>query len=160
MTRLITRDRAPGERRMRRLLTAAVISTAALAIVATALLAMMRYLFFRNACDRFDALLASGSDGRTVVYKFEACTTIGTTIDASVDLVSHTGKRKTLFSFSPANGYVEATGPLEPSATWTSPHSLKITIGTVAAIFEQQTDVEDVHITYDLGRNLHEELVK
>jgi hypothetical protein len=45
--------------------------------------------------------------------------------------------------------------PLDPSATWVSPHSLKISIGTVAAVLEQRSRISDVDISYDIGANLH-----
>lgn len=142
---------------MKRLGKAVLIAAMGLTVIAAAIFVVLKYWIFRNACDRVDTVLAKDPEGRSVVYKFEACTTIGTTVDARVDLMSRSGNHNTIFRFSPAHGYVLATEPLEPSATWVSPHSLKISIGTVAAILEQRLEIEDVHVTYDIGTNLHEE---
>jgi hypothetical protein len=78
---------------------------------------------------------------------------------ATVDLVTSAGKRKTIFEYEPAYGVIGYRGvwvepPLEPSATWLAPHSLKIAIGTVAAVGEQRSDVADLHISYEIGKNL------
>jgi hypothetical protein len=142
---------------MKRLWRITLIAAATLAVITIALVAALWCWFWRNACDREEILLATATDGRTVVYKFEACTTIGTAVDTRVDLVSPSGNHKTIFRFSTAYGYAVATGPLEPSATWIPPHSLKISIGTVAAILEQRFEIEDVHVTYDIGTDLHEQ---
>jgi hypothetical protein len=135
---------------------------AAAVVMLILLAAVFWFAMFRNACDRFDTVLAKDADGRAVVYKFEACTTIGTSVDARVDLVSASGDSTTIFRFSPADGYVSyrgnpVTGSLEPSAEWLSPHSLKISIGTVAAVLDQRSEVEGVRVTYDIGTNLHVE---
>jgi hypothetical protein len=79
-----------------------------------------------------------------------------------VDVVSPNGDRQTVFSYSPADGIIsyngaQVTGSTEPSATWTSRHSLQISIGTVAAVLEQRSEIEGVRITYDITSNLHVE---
>jgi hypothetical protein len=145
---------------VKRIWKAVLFGAVSLVVGAIALFAVLTYGIFRNACDRFDTVLAIDSGGRSVVYKFAACTTIGTTVEASVDLVSRAGHRETVFSFSPADGLIsyrgiQVTGPLEPSATWTSRRSLNISIGTVAAIIKQRSDIADVHVTYDISKNLH-----
>jgi hypothetical protein len=116
----------------------------------------------RSPCQRSESSLATSSEDKSVVYVFEACTTIGTTTQARVVLASGPGRRNTIFRFAPADGYVryhgvQVKGPLQPSATWTSAHSLKISIGTVAAILEQRYEVDGVQVTYDVGNNLHVE---
>jgi hypothetical protein len=145
---------------MRRWLRALLIGAVTLAIFAATLIVILR-LFFQNHCDRFETVLATASDGKSVVYKYEACTAIGTTVDATVDLVT-SKHRKTIFRFDPAYGIVsyhdiQVTAPLDPSAAWTSPNAVKISIGTVAAVSEERTKTDDVMVTYDIGRNLHME---
>jgi hypothetical protein len=147
---------------VRRILRVILFSAASFVLVAGAFFVVLRWDVFRNACDRFDTPLAEISDGRSVVYRLEACTIIGTSVSESVDLVSPSGHHKTVFSFASAASFpsydgIPVTGPVGPSATWTAPRSLKISIGTVAAILEQRSEIDDVQVTYDIGTNLHME---
>jgi hypothetical protein len=147
---------------MNRIVRTTLLVVVAIAIIAVAVVATAIYVISRNACARETILLAKDSGGRSVVYEFEACTTIGTTVDARVDLVSSSGSHKSIFRYSPAEGYIryrgiQVKGPLLPSATWTSSHSLTISIGTVAAILEQQSEIDNVAVTYMIGENLHVE---
>jgi hypothetical protein len=147
---------------MKRLLRATLFTAASVLVVAVALIAFLWTLLFRNACAREEYVLARDPSGRVLNYKFEACTTIGTTVYEAVELVSPSGRRKTIFRFEPADGMIRyhgiyVTGPLQPSATWTSPHSVKISIGTVADILEQRSQIGDVSVSYDIATNLHME---
>ena len=113
-----------------------------------------------DACERVNSVLAESGQGRYAVYRLEVCTNIGTIINASVDVVSSSGRRQTAFRFLPVYGLVkwragEVSGPAEPSAAWISPHSLRISIGTVGTVLEQRTEIGDVHVTYDVRKDLH-----
>lgn len=71
-----------------------------------------------------------------------------------------TCRRETVFRFLPVYGLVKwrtdkVIGPAEPSAAWISPHSLRVSIGTVGAVLEQRTEIGDVHVTYDIRKDLH-----
>ena len=69
-------------------------TAAALAVVAGAVLGILRFGFYKNHCDRFESLLAAGPNGKLIVYKFEACTALATTVDAHVDLVSQSSPQQ------------------------------------------------------------------
>jgi hypothetical protein len=148
--------------RIKRLVRITLWIVVGIAILAVGAAATLRYVLMKEGCAEETRLLAKDSRGRSVVYEFEACTTIGTEVSASVDLISPSGEHKSIFRFSPADGYISYRGvpvkePLLPSATWTSPHTLTISIGTVAAILEQQSGIDDVTVTYEIGENLHVE---
>jgi hypothetical protein len=148
--------------RIKRLVRITLWIVVGIAILAVGAVATLRYVLMKEGCAEETRLLAKDSGGKTVVYEFEACTTLGTTVDAKVDLVSPSGSHKSIFRFSPAIGLISyrgipVKGPLQPSATWTSSHSLTISIGTVAAILEQQSELDHVAVTYLIGENLHVE---
>ena len=142
---------------MKRPLRITLIAVLTLLVFAGAFFGALKYWLFRNACDRLNTVLARGPEGRTVVSKLEACTAIGTSVTVYINLVSHSGKAETVFSYEPAYGMLGVPGPLQPSASWTSPHTLKISIGTVADIIKQRTDVDDLYVTYEITKNLHME---
>jgi hypothetical protein len=147
---------------MKRALRVTRFSVAGLLVVLGGLIAFLRTQLFPEHCDREEYVLAKGSSGRTLNYKFEACTALGTNVEEAVELVFPSGHRRVIFRFEPADGIVSykgipVAGPLQPSATWTSPHSVKISIGTVADILEQQNQIDDVSVTYAIASNLHME---
>src|SRR5271156_272851 len=107
-------------------ITLGIAATFALIVVAG--LIVLRWFFYDpNACVREDKVLSTAADGSSISYRYEACTTIGTTVLATVSLVSPWGWRRTIFRYDPAFGIISFRGiatqpPLEPSATWISPH--------------------------------------
>jgi hypothetical protein len=139
-----------------------VIWTALLSIVVTTAgtFATLKFMLVADPCERVNNVLARSGQGGAAVYNLEVCTNIGTIVNASVDLGSSSGRRQTAFRFLPVYGLVrwrtgEVTGPTEPSADWISPHSLRISIGTVGTVLEQRTEVGDVHVVYDIRKDLH-----
>jgi hypothetical protein len=144
-------------RRPPRVLLTIVLS---LVVVAVAILGFLRFVVFRNACDHFETVLSKDAQGRSVIYVFEACTTIGTVTEAWVDLTSPNGHRIHLLDFAPWGGELTHDGspvkePFEPVATWESPTKLRISIGTVGKIMKRQTEADGVHVTYDIGLELY-----
>jgi hypothetical protein len=109
--------------------------------------ALFGYLMFGDACDRIETVLAKDDKGRSVTATFEACTVIGTTVSEWLDLVSPSGHHHTFLKFWP-----EASS--EPSATWVGDRDLQITISAVSGIIDKQIEIDGVHITYDIGRDL------
>jgi len=146
----VSRRRMPGFWRI----TLGIAATFAIAIIAGLL--VLRWIFNDpKACSREEKVLTTAADGSSVVYRYEACATVGTNVLGTVSLVSPKGRRQTIISYDPAYSFPSSEPPLEPSAAWISPHSLRISIGTVAGVGEQRYDIADLHITYDIRVNLH-----
>jgi len=116
-------------------------------------------LMIRHAtrCDRFESILATDSQGRTVKSTFEACTLVGSNNQEWVDLVTTSGRHHRIMAFEPwgGEGADTAHGPFEPVVTWTTPRAMHISIGTVGTIIEEHDKVDDVDLTYDIGRVLY-----
>jgi len=144
---------------MRRLLRVILAATASVLLVCGALLALARVTLFRHTCDSYETVL-SRADRRSVAYVFEACTTFGASNTAWVDIVRSTGRRIQIFTFVPWGGEVSHRGvtaeaPFEPTATWVTPNELRISIGTVGRVLQRRTEVDGVHVTYDIGLELY-----
>ena len=107
-----------------------------------------------------ETALAHDNRGRIVLATLEACTTIGTVTSERVDLVYPSGHRDRIFTFVPWGGEIRVGGitakePYNPSATWLSPTTLRISVGTVDSVVDQRSEVGDVKISYDLGAILY-----
>jgi hypothetical protein len=141
----------PTARRALRFL--AVAST----ILAAFLICVVLVVRHSTRCDRFESLLATDGHGRTVKSTFEACTLIGTATQEWVDLVTTSGRHRTIMAFVPwgGEGGPGAHGPFEPVVTWTTPGAMHISIGTVGSITEKHDSVDGVDVTYDIGTILH-----
>jgi hypothetical protein len=77
-----------------------------------------------------------------------------------IDLVPRNGHRVRLLTFSPWGGEltsngVPVKGPFEPAATWESANELRISIGTVGNVQQRRTEIDGVHVTYDIGLELY-----
>lgn len=136
------------------------ITLLSVVVIAAGTVVTLKFTPVADACERVNSVLAESGQGRSAVYSLEVCTNIGTIVNASVDVVSSSGRRQTALRFLPVYGLVkwragEVTGPAEPSAAWISPHSLRISIGTVATVLEQRTEIGDVDVTYDIRKDLH-----
>jgi hypothetical protein len=141
---------------MRRPLKLITLVVAGLVTLGVALVLCLRVVLFRHSCDRVQTVLSQDSQGGTVISVFRACTAIGTSVEAWVDLVSPTGRRVRLLTFVPWGGESSyqgspVTGPFEPSATWVTPTDLRISVGTVDQVIEERSEASGVHITYDIG---------
>jgi len=110
-------------------------------------------------CDRSEETLASNSRGDSVLDVFEGCTSIGTTLEESIYLVSPTGERTLLVSFAPNPGILaedgkSLPGPERPEAVWKDDRSLHITLGTVSEVSEQKRTVNGISVSYRIGHIL------
>ena len=126
-----------------------------LAIVGAMGIGLLSYIFWPH-CDREDRILATQSEGRSVVSCFAVCTGFGTTLTQSIELRSATGERKTILEYEPNGGIVGCRGrtfPMqqEPSVDWGNPQVIHISISVVAGISEKHDAVSGVHVTYDIG---------
>jgi len=125
------------------------------AIVGAMGVGLLGYIFWPH-CDREERILASQSEGRSVVSCFAACTGFETTLTQSIQLRSATSERKTILEYEPNGGIVGCRGrtfPMqqEPSVDWSNPQVIHISISVVAGISEKHDAVSDVHVTYDIG---------
>lgn len=110
-------------------------------------------------CDRSEDTLATNSRGESVLDVFEGCTSIGTTLNESIYLVSPSGERTLLVSFAPNPGILAQDGkalpgPEQPEAVWNNDQSLQITLGTVSAVQDQKHSVNGISISYRIGHVL------
>jgi hypothetical protein len=137
---------------MRRLLGISAAALASLAIVGAALVVVL-WSSLHDNCNRVKTALSRSDRGSVVMY-VDACE------QEWVDLVSPNGHRVRLLTFSPWGGElthdgVPVKGPFEPSATWESANELRISIGTVGSVEQRRTEANGVHVTYDIGLELH-----
>jgi hypothetical protein len=136
---------------MRRVVKVALGLGAALAIISGGFFLLLKYVLFGNSYDRFETILAQDVQGRLVRSEFEACTTIGTVTEESLDLVSQSGRRETFMRFVPWGGSLPVKEPVDPKAIWVTPTELRISIGTVECIAERRDEVDGIHVTYDIA---------
>ena len=115
-------------------------------------------------CDREEKVLATDATGRSVVSEFEACTSVGTTLAASIDLRSTLGHGKTIIKYIPNGGQAGCRWKMFPRARegdtvtvdWSNPAVIHISIGVVRSIAEKLDEVDGVHIAYDIGTVISE----
>src|SRR5271170_7545288 len=91
---------------------AAVLSFALVPVVG--LFAIFVYLFWPH-CDHLEQVLAKDAQGRSIVSKFEACTSLGTSMVDSIELKSEYGRRKTIFKYEPNGGVLGCKGKTFPA---------------------------------------------
>jgi hypothetical protein len=144
---------------MRRLLKVILMASESVLLVGCMLFAMLRFGLFRHSCDHYETVLSRDTHG-SVVSVFDACTTIGSSNTARVDFIQPNGHRVELFSYVPWGGEISyhgvaAKAPFEPAATWLRPNDLRISIGTVGQVLQRRTEVDGVHLTYDIGVELY-----
>src|SRR5258708_34094748 len=58
------------------------------------------YIFWPH-CDREEKTLATDSLGRSTISCFEACTSLGTSMEESIELKSASGKKMTIMKYEP-----------------------------------------------------------
>jgi hypothetical protein len=87
------------ENSMRPIWRTASIVAASVATVAILAVGMLAYMFWPH-CDGEEKVLATNRNGQSIVSVFKACTSIGTLVSQSIQLVSATGERKTFLCTS------------------------------------------------------------
>jgi hypothetical protein len=83
------------------------------AIVGLIAFGYVAYIFWPH-CDREEKILATDSLGRSIVSCFEACTSLGTSMQESVELKSSSGKKMTILEYEPNGGIVGCRGRTFP----------------------------------------------
>src|ERR1700679_4042782 len=83
---------------------------------------MIHYVFWPH-CDGEEKVLATNRNGQSIVSVFKACTSIGTQVSQSIQLVTATGRRKNILVYEPNGGVIGCKGKTfpgdaEPSAEW------------------------------------------
>jgi hypothetical protein len=112
-----------------------------------------------GGCDRFETVLATDTQGRSVVSVFNACTTVGTTLDETIELRSPSGRRTPFFRFVPNGGQVGCPKlpgvqiPASPEATvkWDADGAIHLAISALYAIDERHDVVDGIPVKYDIG---------
>jgi hypothetical protein len=133
---------------------------ASLAIVCGLGIAICAYLFWPH-CDREEIVLATDGHGRSVVSVFAACTSIGTVLTESIELKTASGDKKTIFEYEPNGGMLGCRGrsfpaTAEPSADWSNPSVIHISVSVVSSIAHKLDLVDGIHVTYEIGPVLSE----
>src|ERR1700722_17777596 len=113
------------------------------------------YIFWPH-CDREEKILATDSLGRSIVSCFEACTSLGTSMEESVELKSASGKKMTILKYEPNGGIVGCRGKTFPakqelSVDWSNGSVIHISISVVSSISKMNNIVDGVRVTYDIG---------
>jgi len=125
------------------------------AIVGAIGFGFVAYLFWPH-CDREEKTLATDSLGRSIVSCFEACTSLGTSLEESVALESASGKKVTILEYVPNGGMVGCRGKTfpasqEPSVDWSNTSVIRISISVAYAISKINDTVDGVPVIYDIG---------
>jgi hypothetical protein len=113
------------------------------------------YLFWAHS-DREEKTLATDSLGRSIVSCFEACTSVGTSVEESVAYTSASGKKITILEYEPNGGIVGCRGKTfpgnqEPSVDWSNASDIRISVSVVYAISKIKDTVDGVPVIYDIG---------
>ena len=137
---------------VRRLLTVAFFIAAVPALYLTSFL----FIVSRYACESWEIALAHDERDPTVVATVQDCNLMASVGSEWVDLLWPSGHRERLFEFTPWEGIADSRvkPPFEPSAHWVKPGVLRISIGTVDGIGEQRTELDGVHMVYDIAADL------
>jgi hypothetical protein len=137
-------------------------STVAASVATVAILAvgMLAYMFWPH-CDGEEKVLATNRNGQSIVSVFKACTSIGTRVSQSIQLVSATGERKNILVYEPNGGVIGCKGKTfpgvaEPSAEWTDSQHVRIAIAVLSSIVEKHETVNEMSVSYELGPVLAE----
>jgi hypothetical protein len=108
-------------------------------------------------CDHREALLAANANGSSVVWKYECSST------ESIELRSVSGRKTTFFKFQSSGGISGCDGKsfsraadISPTAVWTDPNVIRISIGVIGRVDRQLSEVDGVRVTYDIGELVSE----
>jgi hypothetical protein len=128
---------------------------ASVAIVTAIGFGYVAYIFWPH-CDREEKILASDSLGRSIVSCFEACTSLGTSMEESIELKSASGKMMTILKYEPNGGIVGCRGKIFPenheiSVDWSNASVIRISICVVSAISKINETMDGVRVIYDIG---------
>jgi hypothetical protein len=148
------------ENSMRPLWKTASIVAASVATVAILAVGILAYMFWPH-CDGEEKVLATNRNGQSIVSVFKACTSMGTLISQSIQLVAATGERKNILVYEPNGGVIGCKGKTfpgvaEPSAEWTDPQHIRIAIAVLSSIVEKHETVNAMSVSYELGPVLAE----
>ena len=111
-------------------------------------------------CDSAQEVLATNGDGARVVSTFEACTSLGTTMESSIVLEGADGRRSVLMKYEPNGGILRTRNGVSipatstPAATWLPDGSLEIHIDVVATVLEQTASVDGKQIHYRIDKDI------
>jgi hypothetical protein len=113
------------------------------------------YVFWPH-CDREEKTLAADSLGRSIISCFEACTSLGTSMEESIELKSVSGKKMPIIKYEPNGGIVGCRGKAfsrnqEVSVDWSNASVIRISISVVSAISKINDTVDGVRVGYDIG---------
>jgi hypothetical protein len=124
------------------------------------ILAAAAFLAGCSHCDNAEEVLATSGDGARVLSTFEACTSLGTSLESSIVLESPNGKRSVLMRYEPTGGILRTTNGVSvpptstPAATWLADGSLEIHIDVVAAVTERAVSVDGKPIHYRIDKDI------
>ena len=111
-------------------------------------------------CDNAEDVIATRGDGARVVSTFEACTSLGTTLESSVILEGADGRRSVLMKYVPNGGVLRTTNGVSvpatstASATWLADGTLEIHIDVVATVLEQAGSVDGKQVHYRIDNDI------
>jgi hypothetical protein len=112
-----------------------------------------------SPCDRWEEVLATDAQGRSVISELEACTSIGTSLSETIELRSAHNRSATILKYAPGGGQAGCKWKMFPRARegntvkvdWSNPAVIHISIGVVSSIVEKIDEVDGVRVTYDIG---------
>jgi hypothetical protein len=105
-------------------------------------------------CDRWEKTLSSDKQNPAVFLIEEGCSGFNNGATFSIDIPSREGRRETVFKYKDASWNAAYRNQTTPSVEWVSPNNLKISIGAVETVEVKLAKLDDLKISYDIGRVL------
>ena len=111
-------------------------------------------------CDNAEEVLAASGDGTRILSTFEACTSLGTTLESSIVLEDASGNRSVLMKYEPNGGILRTTNGISvpatstPAASWLPDGSLDIHIDVVATVLEKAASVNGKPVHYRIDKDI------
>src|SRR5688572_13440473 len=122
--------------------------------------AAVAFLAGCSHCDNAEEVLATRGDGARVLATFEACTSLGTTLESSVVLERTDGRRSVLMKYVPNGGILRTTNGVSvpststPAATWLPDGSLEIHIDVVDTVLEHAETIDGERVHYRIDNDI------
>jgi len=105
-------------------------------------------------CDKWERVLSNDKQNPTVFLIEEGCSGINNGATFSIDVPSREGRRQIVFKYTDASWNAAYRNQTTPSVEWVSRNNLKISIGAVESVEVKLAKLDDLKISYDIGRVL------
>jgi hypothetical protein len=112
------------------------------------------YMHPLERCDKWEKVLSNDKQNPSVFLIEEGCSGFSNGAAFSIDIPSREGGRQTVFKYTDASWNAAYKNQTTPYVEWVSPNNLKISIGVVESVEVKLAKLDDLKISYDIGRVL------